>query len=253
MHPSSFHEEEASQLIESSPSTNTDITTMNRFATAEQRRRRMLYDAAQQQAEQDMIQHQQQLHTQQQPRRRRDKAKRIVQKGLRSARDIIQKVNIGRWIDDLEQNQQIADDLDQINQDNQEEEERKQLVQQVHMKCMQAIRDHLESFLQEHPHGTYGAWIAELHPENVILAKTTTTTATPPKDTASTASMVNNENGNDTTTTIKPPPPPIQPLQIDPRFYVADSDHLQLWRDRHTTNHNHNSNDNNNHIATPPM
>ena len=246
MHPSSFHEEEASQLIESSPSTNTDITTMNRFATAEQRRRRMLYDAAQQQADQDMI-HQQQLHTQQQPRRRRDKAKRIVQKGLRSARDIIQKVNIGRWIDDLEQNQQIADDLDQINQDNQEEEERKQLVQQVHMKCMQAIRDHLESFLQEHPHGTYEAWIAELHPENVILAKATTTTTKPPKDTASKASILNNENGNDTTTTIKPPPPPIQPLQIDPRFYVADSDHLQLWRDRHTTYH---SNDNNNHIAT---
>ena len=249
MHPSSFHEEEASQLIESSPSTNTDITTMNRFATAEQRRRRMLYDVAQQQAEQDMI-HQQQLCTQQQPRRRRDKAKRIVQKGLRSARDIIQKVNIGRWIDDLEQNQQIADDLDQINQDNQEEEERKQLVQQVHMKCMQAIRDHLESFLQEHPHGTYEAWIAELHPENVILAKTTTTTTTkPPKDTASTTSMVNNENENDTITT--PPPPIQQPLQIDPRFYVADSDHLQLWRDRHTTNHN--SNDNNHHIATPPM
>lgn len=196
------------------------IIQMNRFATAEQRRRRATYDAVQQSVQEMMLQQQQQQSINNPKQNRRQTAKRIVQKGLRSARDTIQKVNIGRWIDDLEHDQQIANDLDRINHDLIEEEERKKLVAHVHRLCMNAIQDHLMSFLNEHPHGTYEEWIAELHPENVIITmnhKTTTDN-----------DMYKNSDDPTMSDAIQSFPKP----QIDPRFYVPDSDHLLLWRER---------------------
>lgn len=172
----------------------------NRFATAEERRRKALYDATQQSI-------QDQLTNSNRRSRGGQKAKRIVQKGWQSAKNIISKVNIGRWIDDLEHDQQVADELDRINRDNIEEEQRKKLVAQVHSLCMDAIREHLISYKKEFPKGSYERWIAELHPDNVL--------------TGSNKSSVSDETKKDAT------------IQIDPRFYVADSDHLLLWHQWH--------------------
>jgi uncharacterized protein YutE (UPF0331/DUF86 family) len=255
MHP--CNDEEESQLLpeggnKKEPSVATINPKTNRFATAAQRRRREKYDAAQSIIQQQQQQQQQQLQQEKSPGRthRRIKAKRMVQKGLRTARDMIQKVNIGRWIDDLEHDQQVADDLDRLNEENKEEEERKQLVAHVHMLCMNAIQEHLSSFLQEHPNGTYEEWIAELHPDNVIpadatsIASTSTANTTTKQNdsdvstTGGTNSSYTTENHNnnhdprndmaaDQETTSMPL------LRIDPRFYVADSDHLLLWRNSH--------------------
>jgi hypothetical protein len=140
----------------------------------------------------------------QQQNRAKNKTKRVLQKGIQSAKQLIQKVNIGRWIDELEHDQQVADDLERINRDNEDEEKRKELVAHVHQLCMNAIHEHLQSFLIERPDGSYEEWIAELHPDNVIL------------DTDSNGS-------NDQHHT----------LQIDARFYVSDSDHFLLWKRHH--------------------
>jgi hypothetical protein len=158
----------------------------NRFATAQQQRRMEAFEVAQQQA-QDVV--------------RSRKPKRILKKGIRSVKKLIQIVNIGRWIDELEHDQQVADDLDRINRDNEEELLRKELVAQVHEMCMNAVKEHLQSFLAENPDGSYEQWIAELHPDNVLPAK-------------------NNECDDAT--------------KIDARFYVSDSDHLLLWNQRHS-------------------
>ena len=225
MYPSDISTEESSQLLhvsedgQDSSSVSATAPWTNRFATAEQRRRRATYDAAQQSAQELMLQQQQQENNQKQ---RRGAAKRIVQKGLRSARDMIQKVNIARWIDDLEHDQQVADDLDRINIEIMEEEERKKLVAHVHALCMNAIQEHLVSFRQEHPQGTYEEWIAELHPDNVIT--TTTTTTTTSTDDTSSHDVAKNATNTAITATSR------RQVEIDPRFYVADSDHLRLWR-----------------------
>lgn len=158
----------------------------NRFATAEQQRRMRALDAAQRQAQAVM--------------QSSRKPKRIVKQSLESAKHLIQKMNIGRWIDELEHDQQVADDLERINRDNEEEQQRKELVAQVHELCMQAVREHLQSFLAEHPDGSYEEWIAELHPDNVLP----------------------NKNSEE------------EDVQIDSRFYVSDSDHLLLWNQRNS-------------------
>jgi hypothetical protein len=158
----------------------------NRFATAQQQRRMEAFEVAQQQAQNVL---------------RARKPKRILKQGIHTVKKAIQKVNIGRWIDELEHDQQVADDLERINRDNEEELQRKELVAQVHEMCMNAVKDHLQSFLAENPNGSYEEWIAELHPDNVLPAK--------------------NEDGDDTP-------------KIDARFYVTDSDHLLLWNQQHS-------------------
>lgn len=115
-----------------------------------------------------------------------------MKKGWKSARNVIQKLNIGRWIDDLEQDQILADRLEEANAEIREEVARKELVVQVKKACMDAIRVHLRSFLAETPDGSYEDWIAELHPDNFDDAKQT----------------------------------------VDARFYVQDSDHRILWNEQ---------------------
>jgi hypothetical protein len=119
--------------------------------------------------------------------------KERLKKGLKSARNIVQKLNVGKWIDDLEKDQELADQLEEVNAEFQQEVERKELVIAVREACMDAIRTHLRSFLEENPHGTYEDWIAELHPDNYCEEKQT----------------------------------------VDARFYVADSDHRILWNQQH--------------------
>ena len=97
----------------------------------------------------------------------RELRKKRLQKGWQSAKKAINKVNIGRWIDDLERDQELADELELRNAEHREEVERRQIVLQVREACMDAMRMHLVSFLQECPEGSYEEWVAELHPDNI--------------------------------------------------------------------------------------
>jgi hypothetical protein len=238
--------------VVASTTTPSHNVVWNRFATAEQRRRREQYDMAQQKLSSRelipaaLVQPPPQQATttkavqQQQQRKLRLRppqaaaASRILQKGFQSTKQFVQRVNVARWIDDLEHDQEIANELDQINCDTMEETQRKALVAQVHASCMNAIQEHLTSFVQEHPYGTYEEWIAELHPENVVVIIPTTTTTTNGYGTTASAnetihhSNTSNDNSNSNDSGRSK-------IQIDSRFYVADSDHLRLWQ-KHSKN-----------------
>jgi hypothetical protein len=123
---------------------------------------------------------------------RRARRRKKLSKVAKSVGNAVQKINIGKWIDDLEKDQQLADELEEMNQANREEQERKELVRQAKEICMQAIHEHLRSFLQENPDGTYEEWIQELHPDNVDEVKGT----------------------------------------IDERFFVEDCEHQLIWTEQ---------------------
>ena len=95
---------------------------------------------------------------------RRKTRRQRLQRGWQATKKAI---NIGRWIDDLERDQELADRLEQINEEHRAEAERRQLVMEVREACMDAVRAHLESFLEEYPDSTYEDWVAELHPDNI--------------------------------------------------------------------------------------
>jgi hypothetical protein len=116
-------------------------------------------------------------------------------KGIEAVGNAIQKVNIGKWIDDLEKDQELADELDRINAENAEEQERKAICREAEAACLKAIHDHLMSFVEEYPDSTYEEWIRELHPDNI-------------------------QEKDDS---------------IDERFYVEDADHRILWNENLTT------------------
>ena len=92
--------------------------------------------------------------------------KRIA-RGFRSVGNALQKINIGKWIDDLEKDQELADELDRINAETAEEQERKAICREAEASCLEAIRGHMESFINEYPSSSYEDWIRELHPDNV--------------------------------------------------------------------------------------
>ena len=155
-------------------------------------RRHKLRDA-QRHAAQRMEQQQLELDQSSSSSRLRNRQQQRLQKGWQTAKKAMHKVNIGKWIDDLEKDQDLADQLERINVEHSAEVERRQLVLRVREECMDALRTHLVSFLQETPEGRcYEDWIAEVHPENV--------------------------NDDD---------------QVDARFYVQDSDHRILWNEHH--------------------
>lgn len=123
-----------------------------------------------------------------------------VKRGLKSFGSALNRMNPGKWIDDLERDQEIAYRLEEMNRENEEEEERQRICREAEAACLEAVRDHLGSFLAEKPEATYEEWIVELHPEN---ARTTTTAATEASSR----------------------------IDIDHRFYVHDSDHRMLWNE----------------------
>jgi hypothetical protein len=138
--------------------------------------------------------------TTQTERLQRRRTARKLKEGLASARKLVSKLNIGRWIDDLERDQELADQLEDVNVETQQEAERKQLVAKVRQDCMDAILEHLQSFLREHTDNstaTYEEWIADLHPDNVVV------------------DVADDQNKKTPT--------------LDARFYVQDSDHRLLW------------------------
>lgn len=120
------------------------------------------------------------------------KASKKIKEGLHAAGSFVSKLNVGAWINELEESQTLADDLEHLNTELQEESERKKLVASVKADCLEDIKAHLEDFLGLTPSGTYEEWIQKLHPDNV-----------------------DDETG-----------------EIDARFYTAKSDHLILWNEK---------------------
>jgi len=102
----------------------------------------------------------------------------------------LRSLNIGRVIDQLEEDQELADNLEHINQENEQLNSFNEIKREAEALCMLEVRSHLFDFLDSHPSSTYEEWIKKLHPENV------------------------NQK---------------HPHLIDHRFYVEDSDHRRLW------------------------
>ena len=122
-----------------------------------------------------------------------------VKQGFQKFGSKLQKLNLGRLIDQMEQDQGLADSLEQLNEQMQEEMERRDIQREAEQACMQTMVDHLNEFLQQKPDGTYEEWIQDLHPENVHDGKL--------------LSDLDKE--------------------VDLRFYVEESDHRLLWNERH--------------------
>ena len=118
----------------------------------------------------------------------------------------LQKINVVKWIEDLEHDQDLADQLNRINTDTVDEQERQAIRRQAMEACMAAMTDHLMEFIHAKPQGSYEEWICQLHPDNI-----------------------NGRLEGLTSTPI-----------IDHRFYVADSDHRLLWNEHlNDTTNNH--------------
>jgi len=95
-------------------------------------------------------------------KRRKTTWTRLIQLGRGLSR-----MNPGKWIDDLEEDQQLADRLEEMNNENAQEEERKAICRKAQDACLQALVEHLNSFLEEYPKALYEDWVKEVHPDNV--------------------------------------------------------------------------------------
>jgi hypothetical protein len=122
------------------------------------------------------------------------KRKQQAGKAIKSFGNQLQKINLGKLIDQMESDQTLADSLEQLNERMKEECERQGIRREAEARTMEVILDHLEVFLQEYPNASYEEWIEDLHPENAYQGKLL---------------------------------PDIQ--EIDQRFYVYESDHRRLW------------------------
>jgi hypothetical protein len=121
---------------------------------------------------------------------------------LTKAGKALQRINLGKLIDDMEHGQELADHLEELNKENEDEEVCNEMVRQAVERCKQEIKDHLDRFLELHlfdeSSPTYEQWIQDVHPENVAPG------------------ILLPEMG----------------LEVDGRFYVEESDHLILWNER---------------------
>ncbi len=108
----------------------------------------------------------------------------------------LSKLNVGKLIDKMEQDQGLADSLEQLNMRMKEEVERQEVRREAEELTIKVITDHLSEFLTSSPAGTYEEWIQDLHPENA--------------------------NQGQLLSDIQ---------QIDERFYVLESDHRKLWNE----------------------
>jgi hypothetical protein len=87
--------------------------------------------------------------------------------GLQVAGSLVAKLNIGSWINELEESQVLADDLEELNAELIEEADNKIIVASVKAECLDDIKSHLDSFVADHAGSTYDEWIGDLHPDNV--------------------------------------------------------------------------------------
>lgn len=200
--------------------------------TSYERRQRIYYDTVQNE-----------LHSYQQHKKNHIKKKSsFLKSSVTKMGNVLQKINIGKWIDELEKDQVIADQLEKYNKDIIDEQKRKQLVRDVHEKCLGAVREHLNSFLLEEHNDIntsyYEDWISELHPDNVIIRND------------------NNKNSAaSTTASVVMPASSPSTIEIDARYYLVNSDHRMLWNEAITKieqqqQENNKVNNNENHVGT---
>lgn len=65
----------------------------------------------------------------------RARAKQRVKAGLATIGSALQKINLSKLIDDMEQDQELAYKLEDINKETDEEVERKRIVQEALARC----------------------------------------------------------------------------------------------------------------------
>jgi hypothetical protein len=170
---------------------------------------------------------------------------------LSGSKNLVENLNIVKWIGDMERNQQLADHLEYLNEELSEEAQRKDLCREAHAACTKEIRNHLLTFLQnnqqqqrqeegdeeeEEPNDTvyYETWISELHPDNL---------RSPPPLGKNHPSVLSNddhpnhEDGkqNNGPTTSKNNNGTAHLVIIDPRFYSKESDHRLIWNQQMET------------------
>ncbi|KAL3922500.1 MAG: hypothetical protein SGARI_006438 [Bacillariaceae sp.] len=99
------------------------------------------------------------------------KRKQQAGKAFKNFGSQLQKINLGKLIDQMEQDQGVADSLESLNDRMREETERHEVRREAEARMLEVIQDHLEVFLQEHEMATYEDWIEDLHPENANQGK----------------------------------------------------------------------------------
>jgi hypothetical protein len=124
------------------------------------------------------------------------KTKQQAGRVFKSFGNRLSKLNLGKFIDNMEQDQGLADSLEQFNSRMKEEAERQEIRRESQELTLKVIIDHLNNFLLENSMGTYEEWIQDFHPENA--------------------------NQGQLLSDIQ---------QIDERFYVMESDHRRLWNE----------------------
>lgn len=116
-----------------------------------------------------------------------------VQKAAFALKCSFDRLNPSKWMQKSDHDrEQIAKQLEKEFEDAVEQEQYLKLCREASDRCLKAIKDHHQHFLEDHPNGTYEQWIRELHPDN---------TCSDQKDYAT----------------------------IDHRFYLSDSDHRNIW------------------------
>jgi hypothetical protein len=124
------------------------------------------------------------------------KTKQQAGRVFKSFGNRLSKLNLGKFIDNMEQDQGLAESLEHLNSRMKEEVERQEVRRESQELTLKVIVGHLNKFLLENPMGTYEEWIQDLHPENA--------------------------NQGQLLSDIQ---------QIDERFYVMESDHRRLWNE----------------------
>jgi len=133
-----------------------------------------------------------QIPTSDQLKKRKEQAGKVFKKFGNQ----LGKINLGKLIDKMEQDQGLADALESLNVQMKEEVERQEVRREAEALTIKVITDHLDEFLANNLSGTYEEWIQDLHPENANQGLL------------------------------------FQDIQqIDERFYVMESDHRRLWNE----------------------
>lgn len=124
-----------------------------------------------------------------------------MRQGLQNVGSKLQKLNVGKLINQMEQDQQLADQLESLNEHIRGEKERQDVQRESAAACLQVIENSLEEFLTKEPDSTYEQWIEYLHPENIFEGQLL----------------------------------PGMSKEVDLRFYIEESDHRRIWNQRVTT------------------
>jgi hypothetical protein len=141
-----------------------------------------------------------------------------------AASQLVQKINVGRWIDDLERDQELADKLEDANKEYRQEAARRELVATVKEECMNAVRVHLQNYLQSR------CRYFETRDQTSLDSSTADTmTAAATNDASAAASS--SISYEDWIAELHPDNYRADNGTIDARFYVPNSDHRLLWNE----------------------